>query len=866
MVIWVVAIAGQRTCVNSPPLFAIRIIFLIFIRTAEVFHFPPPVRLNHTHQLQPNTRQLSLGEIMTRPPVLAICVLIPLLAHAQNGFPSFFSQNDFVLGSTATVRFGLYGYDNPALLTTLHQPDLLFTWSDRSGTATDVDRWGLFAAIPHLSLGVISDGTTAGRVADYRLSTSGGDDSFSYGIGYGWTAGDKSKLNRSNVFTLGFLVRPSPAFSLGITGTAATAVRDKQAAIDAGVRPWQNELVTIFGGYAARTGEDGLWSAGIGAEPLPGIRIVGRTIDARSFSLGLEVSFGHGGITAQSHFDESGSRTYNTYGIRLGAYDRNVFSSTLATPTRYLHLVLKGRIKYQRFRLFDDSRTLWDLLSAIDAASVDPTVGGIVLNTSGMESSREFLWELREKLKWFRSTGKHVVVFLDRPGIDEYHLASVADRIIMDPVGLLLLEGFVSGRTFFKGALEKLGIGFDEWRLFEYKSLNESLSRTHMTPADSLQRQELLETYYRVARNDIAEGRGLSPGVVDRCIHTTVLFLPEDALQEGLVDTLGRWATVEEVIRTLEGRHMTLVPPSSLARFNEPRDNRWGIRPRIAVVYALGVCALDQGIRARSLSKDIERVAGDPAVKAIVLRVDSPGGDGLASDYVAEAIRMAKEKKPVIVSQGVLAASGGYWLSMYADTIVTAPATITGSIGVAGGWLYDRGLKEKLGLSTDKVQIGDHADIGFGATLPLIGAGLPDRNLDEVEQRAVTRALLDAYKKFTTKVARGRGLPVEEVDSLGQGRVWSGADAQVRGLADVLGGLDDAVKIACAKGGISPEDRYQVIELPEPPLFDLGAISPFLAVAEKDPVTSTMKFLLENNGRPLYMLPWDMIEYETLSW
>ena len=139
--------------------------------------------------------------------------------------------------------------------------------------------------------------------------------------------------------TLGFLARPSPVFSLGIVGTAATAVRDKQVGIDTGIRPWKDEFITIFGGYATRTGEEGVWSAGVAAEPLPGIRVIGRTIDSRSFSLGLEMSFGNGGITVQSHFDESGSHAYNTYGLRLGAYDRNVFSSTLATSTRYLHLV-----------------------------------------------------------------------------------------------------------------------------------------------------------------------------------------------------------------------------------------------------------------------------------------------------------------------------------------------------------------------------------------------------------------------------------------------------------------------------------------------------------------------------------------------
>jgi protease-4 len=160
----------------------------------------------------------------------------------------------------------------------------------------------------------------------------------------------------------------------------------------------------------------------------------------------------------------------------------------------------------------------------------------------------------------------------------------------------------------------------------------------------------------------------------------------------------------------------------------------WGELPRIAVVYALGECAMDSGIKARTLSKEVDALVEDSGIEAIVFRVDSPGGDAMASDLVAEALKKAKGKKPVIVTQGAVAASGGYWLSMYGDKIVAAPHTITGSIGVIGGWFYNAGLKEKLGMTTDRVQAGDHADIGFGMVLPFLGLGVPDRNLTEWER------------------------------------------------------------------------------------------------------------------------------------
>jgi protease-4 len=509
------------------------------------------------------------------------------------------------------------------------------------------------------------------------------------------------------------------------------------------------------------------------------------------------------------------------------------------------------------------------LISAIDAAKNDPSIGGIAVNTSGMSVNKVMLWELREKLKNFKSTGKHVIVFIDRSTIREYHFASVADRIVLDPTGFLILEGYVTGRTFLKGTLEKLGIGFDEWRFFKYKSANEPFSRDAMSEADREQRQALVDGFYKLARLDISEARGVSAEQFDRLVDETTIFLPQQALEEGLVDTIGRWGAVEDMISQLEGEPKGFVGEGSLAEFRLPKDNAWSEDPRIAIVYAIGPTAMDVGIKARQLVKDVEAVRRDQRVKAVILRVDSPGGDGTAADVIAEAIKECKKEKPVIVSQGAVAASGGYWLSMYADTIVAAPNTITGSIGVTGGWFYDKGLKGKLGMSTDFVKKGEHADIGFGFVMPFVGIGLPDRNLTLDERRKIQSAIETFYEDFVKKVAAGRGKAFDEIDTIGQGRVWSGYEAKQIGLVDVLGGLATAINIAKEKAGLPKYQDVEIAEYPKKGLIDPSILLPKLFGVEiakdKNELLEYLKLRLKHNGQPMPILPMDLVDFREES-
>ncbi len=807
---------------------------------------------------------------MTR--ILLVLILFAASVEAQIRFPSYRSLN-FQHTSPGALKFGLYGYDNPALLTSLHQPDVLFTWSDAGGTWRSPNRWGLFFGIPSAGFGVVHQELDDGYVNDFRFSMAWGRPSLSAGVGFGWSSGETRLVNRSNHVTVGILSRPNRYLSIGLATTNSVGrASDAERVIDLAVRPTGDEMLTLFVDASHRTGQklkNAEWSAGAAAEILPGFRLVGRYFDTRAFTVGLQLSLGNSGVASQAHFDRNGKHQYATYGIRFGAYDRTVLRSLTHKQSSYVELNMFGPIKYRRFMLFDQSKTLLDMLNAIDAAKHDPAVSGIAINTSGMNVNRAMLWELREKLKDFKSAGKRVVVFIDRPSIDNYHFASVADTIVMDTQGMIQLSGYVAGRTFLKGTFEKLGIGFDEWRFFEYKSALESFARDRMSDADREQRQKLLDDAYELARADISSGRGLTPARFDELVNDHAFLLPQDALAAGLVDTLGRWETVREVIKQLEGKEKCSMQPGQVERFNLPKDNRWGELPRIAVIYALGVCAMDEGIHARKLVKDVQSAVKDKSIRAIVLRVDSPGGDAMASDYIAEALKKAKGKKPVIVSQGYVAASGGYWLSMYADTIVAAPNTITGSIGVIGGWLYNISLKESLGMTTDRVQVGKHADLGFGFTLPLLGIGLPDRNLTAEERARMEVIIRSLYGDFVNKVATGREKSTEDVGAIAEGRVWSGTDGLKIGLVDVLGGLETAIRIAKERAGIAHDEEVAIVELPKPGLFDPSAFMPRffgIDVTKADPMVEYLQFRLKNNGVPMPLLPLEEIDFRAMEY
>lgn len=803
------------------------------------------------------------GKVMLRRLLILNIILQAYITFSQTNFPSYYQQNNMQLASPGTMLFGLGGYDNPAELSFLNQPNFYFTWDDRNSDFNDFSNWGLFTSVPNFGFSIVNSDDSVYSITDYKLSAAIGSEDLSIGFGYGWSSGDVTYYNRSNLYTLGAIYRAANLLSFSLVGNLPSD-GEFEGILGAGIRPFSNYRFTLFGDYIItndKIPEKINWSAGASIEPIDGLRIVGRYFEGKTFNVGIQLGLGFLGITSIAHLDENANRAFNTYGIRLGADDRNLLSGFKGRDN-YVSMELQGGLKYQNFKFFDNSKTLLNLLDQLEAVKSDNSVSGIAINISGMTINRELLWEVREKLKEIKACGKKVYIYLDRGGMDEYHFASVADKIVLDPMGTISLSGYLLGRTFLKGSLDKLGIGFRELRYFKYKSAAENFARDNFSEADREQREKLVDQYYTLAQKDICEGRNLTLIAFNKIVDSSFIYLPDDAIALNLVDTLARWSDINEVIKKYERNNKNLISASSLEKFNLP-DDFWGSKPKVAVIYAIGGTSMDDGIKARSLVKYVESAMKNSNIKAIVLRVDSPGGDALAADLIAEVLRKNKGKKPIIVSQGYVAASGGYWLSMYADTIVAAPNTITGSIGVIGSFIYNKNLKEDLGMSVDYVKKGKFADLGFGATLPIIGLSIPDRDLNEQELVIAEKGIRTLYKNFVDKVSLGRNKSFDEIEKIAQGRVWAGSDALNNGLVDVLGGLDTAIKIAVTKSGLA-ESEYEIIEMPERPWFDLYALLPdFLRIEEKlieDPFVKDLKFRLQNNGTPLPMLPIEFID------
>lgn len=790
-------------------------------------------------------------------------LLVPVSVLSQINFPSYYAQNDMSLAPAGAIKFGLYGWDNPALLSILHQPDFYFTWNNSSGDWNDFNNWGIFAAIPNFGFSMYNQSINKYHITDFKLSAAFGNNSFSAGFGYGGSTGNVNYFNRADVFSVGFLFRPNKYASIGLVVNLPTN-GEREGILDLAIRPLGNQLITLFGDYVLSRDmepEEINYSYGAVIEPIDGFRLVGRYFEKKSINIGVELSFGSFAVSSVSHLNEDGKHIYNTYGLRAGAYDRNIFSK-LESNTKIVEIKLTGGLKYQTFRFFDNSNSLIDLIDKIETAKNDKSVSAIAINFSGAQINREMLWELREKLKEFKSAGKHVYIYIDRAGMDEYHFTSVADKIILDPMGTISLNGYLIGRTFLKGSLEKLGIGFHELRCFRYKSAVEVFSRDKFSEADKEQRQRLVDEYYDIARKDICEGRNFTHSHFDRLVDSLIAYLPDEALSLNLADTLGRWSDISKIIQSFEGKSKSLVNPSSLEKYNLPSDNYWSEKPKIAVIYAIGGTSMDDGIKARSLVSNVESAFSDNNIKAVVLRIDSPGGDALAADLIADVLKKNKGTKPIIVSQGFVAASGGYWLSMYADTIVAAPNTITGSIGVIGSFFYNKNLKEDLGLSTDFVKRGKFADLGFGFTFPVIPVSLPDRDFTEEESQIIETRIKTLYRDFVNKVASGRKKSFEEIENIAQGRVWSGRDGLRNGLVDVLGGLDKAIEIARIKADLGKND-YELKEYPQRPLININQFFPDLLpikIESNSPFVDDLKLRLKYNGEPMLMLPLDEMD------
>ena len=469
---------------------------------------------------------------------------------------------------------------------------------------------------------------------------------------------------------------------------------------------------------------------------------------------------------------------------------------------------------------------LRQLTRAIDAAATDADIAGIYLRgapqAGGYGSGYAALLEVRQALERFKAARKPIQAFLTSADTRGYFVMSVASEIAMDPYGVVFLPGLAAQPTFFTGAFEKFGVGVQVTRVGKYKSAVEPYTLKAMSPENRRQTQQLLDDVWGSLVADIEQARGLKAGALQQAVDEHGILRADEAKKLKLVDRVAYYDEVLADLRKATGRTSARQPFKQIAvkayarlvsdhglvakRRDEGKVELGG-KDRVAIVYAEGTIidgsGRDQGfVHGDRVARELRQLRQDEGVKAIVLRVNSPGGSATASETMLRELRLAQKVKPVVVSMGTVAASGGYWISLAADRVFAEPTTITGSIGVFGMFLNFQGLaQDKIGLSFDTVKTGRYADM-LTVVRPKTAAEL-----------ALLQGHVDwIYEEFLAKVTVARGLDRKVVEEIAQGRVWSGQEALKLKLVDEIGGLNQAVAYAANKAGLGED--FRVSEFP----------------------------------------------------
>ena len=480
-----------------------------------------------------------------------------------------------------------------------------------------------------------------------------------------------------------------------------------------------------------------------------------------------------------------------------------------------------------------DATGMNDILRNIENAKTDPNIKGIYLDLSNIPTSIATLQEIRNKLIEFKESGKFIVTYGETYGQSAYYMASVADKIFINPDGMLDLHGMASQIMFYKHLFDKLDIEMQIVRgpNNRFKSAVEPYFLDKMSEANREQMDKLLGTVWGQILQGISQSRNISVEQLNQIAdNLETMFDAKKALEYGLVDNLYYKDQVIDELKGLTGSNKSINAIGN-ANYAKSYKDKNTSKNEVAVIYASGQINDGKGdettaIYSENLSKVIRKAREDESVKAVVLRVNSPGGSALASAVIGRELDLTKEVKPVIVSMGNYAASGGYWISANADYIFADPTTLTGSIGVFGTIPNLKGfLNDKVGLTFDAAKTNENADFG-SLTQPLT----------EFQYAKMQESVVNTYNDFTERVAQGRGLRQSYVDSIGQGRVWAGADAIGIGLVDQLGDMEDAIAYAAQKANIA--DDFKVVEMPKPKDFFTRMME---SMSEKDKIDIAMK-------------------------
>ena len=489
---------------------------------------------------------------------------------------------------------------------------------------------------------------------------------------------------------------------------------------------------------------------------------------------------------------------------------------------------------------------LREVLDSLEKAANDDRIVGLLLDgrKDNAGSGYAVMEEVREAIANFQAKGKKIIAYDVAWSEREYYLASVADEVLLNPMGIMEFNGISSEQMFLKGAFEKYGIGVQVVRVGDYKAAVEPFTRQNLSPENRQQTQALLTDLWNKFLSTVGESRELSPQYLQQLADQKGFIEPKEAKELKLVDEIAYFDNLTAKLRELTGESAAKTESFRQIKFDDYLSERKTTvsnlntaKNTIAVVYAEGSIVGGKGnieqIGSDRFSQEFRELRENDNVKAIVLRVNSPGGSATASEVILREILLTKEEKPVIVSMGNVAASGGYWISAGADRIFAEENTITGSIGVFGLLPNIQKISNNHGITWDVVQTGKFADIDSSV-----------RPKTDAELAIYQKSVAQVYNLFLQKVAEYRKLPQEEVQKIAQGRVWSGKEALKNGLIDQIGGLESAITFAAERAELGED--WQIAEFPQNKtwetqvierLFKIEALQVDRAV---DPLTSEL--------------------------
>jgi protease-4 len=726
--------------------------------------------------------------------IFFICSLLPILANAEP--PKV--RTHLPVNSVAMSDDALATFFNPAGLGTNRALNLYYLRTYRSDLPGDD---ALFISAPNGGFSV--EFANASENIDFtRYSLSAGHhfgNALFWGTSYSWINSDNRFYDRYNSLSIGLMYRRR-YFSIGAIArdlNRPSLFNQKLGrTYDLGIALRPGTWRTTFSIDMQKTQDVSEIDLSYAVEirPIRELMLRGAYNSDQSFDIRFGINIGNIGIGTANCFDEN--RKTNT---GVGYFHFSTASITKPIP---------------RKRLFLDSG-IQQLDTILRIAKWDEDVAGILIRINGSEYGMGQFQEIRDAIMEFRESGRVVMCYITDCSTGDYIVASACDQILIHPSAGVRLIGLRSERSFYKGALDKLGIRAHLEHIGEYKSASETFTRSNMSDPHRENQNAILDDLYDQLTTDIATARGWTPEYVKQLIDQGP-FTANQARKLKIVDELIYTDGLDHRANKLAESKVTLVNVNEYLNSGlYPHD--WTVpKPKIAIIKAEGMMLTGESFTdpftgtkvmgAETIARTIRYTRQNESIKAVVLRIDSGGGLVIAADIIWNELIMLTLAKPLIVSMADVAASGGYYIAAPADVIVAEPGTITGSIGVIGGKYSFKGLYEKLGIKKEIITRGEHADFY---------SNYSDYSHDE--QVIVQKQIDEIYQDFTSKVARGRAqLTKEEVEKVARGRVWTGRQAKEKGLVDELGGLSKALSIAKKRAGLDNK-VVEIVRLPKLP-------------------------------------------------